>query len=44
MEGQIAFATLLTKFPRLALAPGADIRWRPNLGLRGVTELMVVAS
>jgi cytochrome P450 len=44
MEGQIAFETLLAKFPSLALAPGGDVSWRPNLGLRGVTELHVVAS
>jgi cytochrome P450 len=40
MEGQIAFATLLEAFPRLELAD-LPIRWRPNLGLRGLTELHV---
>ncbi|MEA2124472.1 MAG: hypothetical protein QOI80_1254 [Solirubrobacteraceae bacterium] len=40
MEGQIAFETLLTTFPRLGLAD-EPIRWRPNLGLRGLTELHV---
>jgi cytochrome P450 len=44
MEGQIAFEALLAKFPRLSLAPGHDIRWRPNLGLRGLTALPVLAS
>ena len=43
MEGQIAFETLLGRFPRLTLADDA-IRWRPNLGLRGVTELHIHAS
>ncbi|HVC69630.1 MAG TPA: cytochrome P450 [Acidimicrobiales bacterium] len=43
MEGQIAFETLLDRFPKLELAPEA-IQWRPNLGLRGVTELHVLAS
>jgi cytochrome P450 len=41
MEGQIAFATLLERFPKLSLAPDQEIRWRPNLGLRGLTELHV---
>ncbi|HLI56512.1 MAG TPA: cytochrome P450 [Actinomycetota bacterium] len=44
MEGQIAFEALLARFPRLSLVPGHDIAWRPNLGLRGVTELPVLAS
>jgi cytochrome P450 len=43
MEGQIAFETLLSRFPDLVLADDA-IAWRPNLGLRGVTELQVLAS
>jgi cytochrome P450 len=43
MEGQIAFETLLSRFPQLTLAD-EDIRWRPNLGLRGLTELQVLAS
>jgi cytochrome P450 len=42
MEGQIAFETLLDRFPDLSLAPDQDIRWRPNLGLRGLTELHVL--
>jgi hypothetical protein len=44
MEGQIAFETLLARFPELALAPGEAVSWRPNLGLRGLAELHVLAS
>jgi hypothetical protein len=44
IEGQIAFETLLARFPRLSLMQGEEIRWRPNLGLRGLTELPVRAS
>lgn len=44
IEGQIAFETLLARFPELSLAPGHPIRWRPNLGLRGLTELRVLAT
>ena len=40
MEGQIAFETLLAGFPKLAPAE-ETVRWRPNLGLRGLTELHV---
>ena len=43
LEGQIAFETLLSRFSELALDPDADIRWRPNLVLRGLTELHVCA-
>ncbi len=41
IEGQIAFETLLARFPELSLAPDEAIQWRPNLGLRGLTELHV---
>jgi cytochrome P450 len=44
IEGQLAFETLLSRFSELSLAPGRDIHWRPNLGLRGLTELHVLAS
>jgi cytochrome P450 len=44
IEGQIAFETLITRFPELALVPDQQIRWRPNLGLRGLTELHVTAN
>ncbi len=40
IEGQIAFPTLLRRLPGLALAPGA-LRWRENLGLRGLMSLPV---
>ncbi len=40
MEGQIAFETLLARFPEMSLAEEA-VEWRPNLGLRGLTELPV---
>jgi pimeloyl-[acyl-carrier protein] synthase len=40
LEGQIVLGTLLRRLPGVAL--GADpIRWRPNLGLRGLTALRV---
>jgi pimeloyl-[acyl-carrier protein] synthase len=38
LEGQIAIATLLQRFPNLALQPG-PITWRKNLGLRGLIAL-----
>ena len=44
IEGQIAFETLLARFSELSLVPGQAIRWRPNLGLRGLTELHVLAA
>jgi cytochrome P450 len=44
IEAQIAFETLLARYPRLSLAPDAPIRWRPNLGLRGLTELHLQAA
>ncbi|MGI8715865.1 MAG: cytochrome P450 [Solirubrobacteraceae bacterium] len=44
IEGQIAFETLLARFSELSLAPEETIRWRPNLGLRGLTQLHVVAA
>jgi cytochrome P450 len=40
MEGQIAFAALLRRFPNIRLAP-QDISWRTNLGLRGLTSLKI---
>jgi cytochrome P450 len=43
IEGQIAFETVLSRFSELSLAPDEEIRWRPNLGLRGLTELHVLA-
>ena len=44
IEGQVAFEALLARFSELSLAPGEDIQWRPNLGLRGLTELHVQAA
>ncbi|MGE3818640.1 MAG: cytochrome P450 [Isosphaeraceae bacterium] len=38
LEGQIAFETLLRRFPRLELT-GAPLAWRENLGLRGLVAL-----
>jgi cytochrome P450 len=37
-EGQIAFASLLRRFPALELT-GAPLLWRENLGLRGLKAL-----
>jgi cytochrome P450 len=44
IEGQIAFETLLERFSHISLMPGHEIQWRPNLGLRGLTELPVLAA
>jgi cytochrome P450 len=41
LEGEIAFSTLLDRFPRLSLNTPDDIRWKPNLGLRGLTALSI---
>ena len=40
IEGQIAFATLLRRFPQLSLEPGPLV-WRENLGLRGLKSLPI---
>ncbi len=40
IEGQTAFATVLQRMPNLQLKP-EPIRWRENLGLRGLTALHV---
>lgn len=40
IEGQIAFATLLSRFPNLTLETD-QLVWRENLGLRGLTSLPV---
>jgi pimeloyl-[acyl-carrier protein] synthase len=40
MEGQIALATILRRLPDLRLATD-KVRWRANLGLRGLTALPV---
>jgi cytochrome P450 len=44
IEGQIAFETLLDRFSQISLVPDHEIQWRPNLGLRGLTELPVLAA
>jgi cytochrome P450 len=44
IEGQLAFETLLSRFEDISLAGDEEIRWRPNLGLRGLTSLRVVAK
>ena len=41
IEGQIAFATLLRRFSNITLEKAAPLRWRENLGLRGLTSLPV---
>ena len=42
LEGQVAFATLLSRLPDLALAvPRAEVRWRDGTFLRGLTRLPV---
>jgi cytochrome P450 len=40
IEGQIAFESMLRRFPNLALEAG-PLTWRSNLGLRGLTALPV---
>ncbi len=44
IEGQLAFAALLARFPRLSLPDDQEVSWRANLGLRGLTELRVLAA
>ena len=41
IEGQIAFRGLLERFPTLSLHEDETVRWRPNLGLRGLESLRV---
>jgi cytochrome P450 len=43
MEGQIAFETLLDRFDEITPVDDS-VSWRPNLGLRGLTELNVAAA
>lgn len=45
MEAQIAFSTLLRRFPVMRLtAPRATLRWRRSLVLRGLKSLPLVTS
>ena len=41
IEGQLTFEALARRTANLTLAPGAQIVWRDNLGLRGLTALRV---
>lgn len=41
LEGQIAFETILSRLPDLALDTRIPLKWRQNLGLRGLTALPV---
>ena len=41
IEGQIAFETLLRRFPELQLT-GEPLVWRENLGLRGLKSLPLI--
>jgi hypothetical protein len=41
IEGQIAISTILRRLPNLALDTTTPLRWRDNLGLRGLTALPV---
>jgi hypothetical protein len=44
IEGRLAFGLLLERFSSISLEPDQEIRWRPNLGLRGLTRLIVRAT
>ncbi len=41
IEGQIAISTLLRRLPNLSLDTTTPLRWRDNLGLRGLTALPI---
>ena len=41
LEGQIAFERILCRLPDLQLDTGVPLKWRENLGLRGLTALPV---
>ena len=42
MEGRVAMARLIQRFPELSLAaPAESLRWRPGLSLRGLEKLPV---
>jgi cytochrome P450 len=41
IEGRLAFELLLDRFSSITLDPDEKLRWRPNLGLRGLTHLTV---
>jgi len=45
MEGQIAFTSLLTRFPDLRLAvPASQLHWKPGMIVRGLHELPVTLA
>jgi cytochrome P450 len=45
LEGRIALASLLQRFPALALAvPPESVTWRPNYALHGPTELPITLT
>lgn len=45
MEAQIAFTTLLRRFPAMRLAvPRSELRWRRSLVLRGLKSLPIVSA
>jgi cytochrome P450 len=45
LEGEIAFRTLLDRFPGLALAQAPEqLRWRGNLNIRGLDNLPVLLA
>lgn len=45
IEAQEAFSAILASFPRLSLEPGAGpLAWRPNLALRGLEALPLIAA
>ncbi|RPJ85531.1 MAG: cytochrome P450 [Acidobacteria bacterium] len=41
IEGQIAFQSILRRFPQMRLEPGQRLEWRENLGLRGLKSLPI---
>ena len=43
LEGQIAFETILRAFSRISMEPG-PLKWRNNLGLRGLVSLPVTVA
>ncbi|ATB39831.1 putative cytochrome P450 hydroxylase [Cystobacter fuscus] len=45
LEARVAIPALLQRFPRLELAvPAEKLRWRPNIGLRGLEALPLSVS
>ncbi len=44
LEAQVAFSTLLERFPRLRIADGAEVEFRARLTLRGVESLPIAVD